>query len=189
MSLHTYIDRTETRFDHICFIPEGTVVDGVTVAQAVWPDATPATNYTDYKIKELENLKSEREVETESRLYVSETTAGYSEDKTTTLKGKSYLAETSRTNGLVKMLEYGLAALPVPGVPVTPRARKETYIDGVMLKETGVVALGAITERLQTWCRIELVTPGDSTNKTSKIQLRFTELDSENNTFEMPDLS
>lgn len=189
MSLHTYVDRTETRFDHICFIPNATVVDSVTVAQNVWPDAAPATNYTNFKIKELENLKQEREVESEPRLYVSEATAGYTEETETTLKRKSYLVETSRTNGLVKMLEYGLAALPVAGTPVVPRERKQTYVDGVMLKETGTVALGVITERLHTWCRCELVTPGDSTNKTAKVQLRFTELDSDNNSFELIDLS
>jgi hypothetical protein len=182
------IDRTEIRFNHLCFIPLATTVETVTVAEAVWPDATPATNYTDFKIKELENLKQEREVETEPRLHVSETNAGWTEEKETTLKSKSYLVETSRTNALVKMLEYGLAVLPVAGTPVIPRERKQTYVDGVMLLETGVVALGVITERLQTWARCELVTPGDSTNKTAKVQLRFTELDSDNNTFELIDL-
>lgn len=185
MSFHTDIDRTETKFSHIYFIPEGTTVDAVTVAQNTWPDADPATNYSAYKFKELEMVKTERSTDSETRLYVSETTGKYEEENDTNLKAKSYLADTSKTNAFVKMLEYGLASLPVPGTPQVPRADARTYRDGVMLKETGIVATGEITERLHTWARVELVTEGDESNKTSKIQLRFTEKDSDNNTFEL----
>ena len=192
MGLHDDIDRVETLFHHIYFIPEGTVVPNggtpITVAKNVWPDATPTDNYADFKLKELEDVTPETTSESEDRLYVSETTAGYTKEKITTRDSQADVIGTSRTNGLVKMLERGLASMPVPGAAQTPRARKETFVDGVMLKETGVVGLGVITERLHTWARMELVKSGGAPNKTNKVQLKITELDADNNTFEMPEL-
>lgn len=42
---------------HAFFIPEGTVIDGVTVARDAKPDASPETNWTDFKIGSVERLQ------------------------------------------------------------------------------------------------------------------------------------
>jgi len=189
MGLFDDIDRTETLFDHLFFIPEAQVVDAVTVAKNVWPDSTPSDNYADFKLKEIEGLKPFQNEETESRTFVSETTAGWTQEEEPTRKNSGYTFDVARTNALYKMLQYGLLTLPVLGTAQVPYARKETYVDGVLLKETGVQKLGVITEREHVWARLQLVNAGDHTNKTAKVQLRLTILDAENNTFEMPTLA
>lgn len=187
------IDRVETLFDHLYFIPEGQVVPNggtpVTVAKNVWPDTTPSENYDAFKLKEIENLKPFQTPETESRTFVSETTAGWTQEDETTIKNRGFTFDTGRTNAFYKMLEKGLAVMPVFGEAAVPGEDKRAYRDGVLLHETGVVSLKAITEREQVWARIELVNPGDHTNKTAKIQLKITILDADNNTFEMPTLA
>lgn len=189
MGLHSFIDRRETLFSHLFFIPIGQTVDAVTVAKNVWPDSTPSTNYSDFKLKEIESLKPFQNTETENRIYVSETTAGWTQDDEVTRKNSGYTFDVAPTNALYKMLQYGLTAFPAAGVAQVPYARKEAYIDGVLLKETGVVGVGDITEREHVWARLELVSAGDQTNKTAKVQLRLTVLDADNNTFEMPSLA
>lgn len=188
MGLHD-IDRVETLFSHLSFVPLGTTVDATTVAKNTWPDATPSTNYSDFKLKEIENLKPFQNTETEPRIYVSETAAGWTQEDEVTRKNAGYTFDVARTNTLYKMLQYGLVSLPVAGTPQVPYARKEAYVDGVLLKETGVVSLGEITEIEQVWARLELVNAGDQTNKTARVSLRLTILDADNNTFELLDLA
>jgi len=174
-------NRREVKGERIYFIPAGSVVDSVTVAVATGPDADPATNYSDFEIHDIETLQPEKETESETFLIPSDTD-GYEEDLDETVKSNSWVAETSKTNAIVKMLEYGLESLPVATVAQVPFARKENYVEGILLKETQVRSVG-VTERLQIWARAYLVTPGQSSSKTSKVQLRFRKMASANNTF------
>jgi hypothetical protein len=186
-------NRREVKAERIYFIPVGTVIaagggaegspTSITVAKALWPDNTPATNISDFQIHEITTLKAERETESETFLIPSDTD-GYTEDLDETLKSASWTAETPRTNALVKMLEYGLATLPVAGTAQIPFARKENYVEGLLVKETQVRGV-AVTEKMWIWARVYLVTPGDSSSKTSIVQLRFRKMDSSLNSFVM----
>lgn len=175
--------RREVKAERIYFIPAGTVVDAVTVAVAVWPDNVPITNYTDYEIDDIETLKPERETETET-FEIPSDADGYQRVEDEWVISRSWTAETAKTSALVIMLEEGLISLPVAGVPQVPGARKENFVEGVMLHETAVRGIG-VTRRRQIWARMFLVTPGDSSAKTSKLQVRFQQMDSANNTVEI----
>lgn len=189
MSLIAQVNRREIRFDHFTFIPEGQVVDGVTTAKNTWPDNTPTTNYEPFKLLELTNIKPFFETDDETLLMVSESAAGWTEESSGTVKRTGFTFDAIRTNGFYKMLEHGLATMPVLGTAQAPGADKRKYRDGMVLHESGDVNLGVITERKQSWARLELVSPGDHTNKTVMVQLRLTFLDADNNTFEMPTLA
>lgn len=175
--------RREVKAERIYFIPAGSVVDAVTVARNVWPDGSPATNYSDFELDDIETLKLERETEEET-FEIPSATDGYTKDQDEWVTARSWTAETAKTNAIIIMLEEGLAALPVAGTPQVPGARKENYIEGVMLHETATRGIG-VTRRRQVWARMYLVTPGDSSAKTSKVQVRFRMMDSDNNTFEV----
>jgi hypothetical protein len=174
------LKRREKKIERIYFIPAGAVVDGVTVAIATWPDASPTTNWTDYQYDDIEKLKPERETVKEEFIIPGAT--GYIRDTTETVIYNSYSATTAKTNALVKQLEYGLASIPVAGVAQAPRARKENYLDGVMLREVLLESTGTVTERHQTWARKNVTDFGESGNATSKVQVKFTEMESANNT-------
>ena len=174
-------NRREVKGERIYFIPAGTTVDSVVVAVATWPDAAPATNFTDYEIHDIETLEPSKETESETFLVPSDTD-GYEEDMDESVKANSWTAETAKTNAIVKMLEYGLATLPVAGAAQVPFARKENYVEGLLLKEVQVRGVG-MTERLQIWARLFLDSPGNSSSKTSKVKVKFRKMASANNTF------
>lgn len=174
-------NRREVKGERIYFIPAGTSVDSVTVAIATWPDASPTSNWTDFEMDDIEMLEPGKEVETET-FVIPSNTDGYDEDEDQTVKANFWTAETAKTNALVKMIEYGLATLPVANTAQVPFARKENYVEGVLLKETVVRGVG-VTERLQCWARVYLETPGNSSSKTSKVKLKFRRMASANNTF------
>lgn len=171
--------RREKKLERIYFIPLGTVVDGVTVAVATWPDNVPTSNYTDFQFDDVEKLKPGREVAAEK--FTIPGTTGYIIDSEELVIGNSFTATTAKTNALIKQLEHGFLTIPVAGVAQAPRARKENYLDGVMLKETYVVGTGVVTERFQSWARMTVSDFGESGPDTSKVQVTFTERESANN--------
>jgi len=179
--------RREVKAERIYFIPAGTVIalgDGsssLTVAREAWPDSEPVTNYSDYAIDDIETLKTERETETET-FDIPSAADGYQKDLDEWVTGRMWTAETAKTNALVIMLEEGLTALPVAGTAQIPGARKENYVEGLMHHETATRGIGT-TRRRRVWARVYLVTPGDSSSKTSKVQLKFRQMDSSLNSF------
>lgn len=175
--------RREVKAERIYFIPAGTTVDALTVArESGWPDDAPPENYADWELDDIETLKPERETESESFDIPSETGDGYTRDTDEWVTALSWTAETSKTNALVIMLEEGLLALPVAGTAQVPGARKENFVEGLMLHETATRGIG-VTRRRQVWARCFIVTPGDSGPKTSKVQLKFRQMESSLNTF------
>lgn len=173
--------RREVKSERIYFIPRGAIVDSVTVAIATWPDMVPTSNWGDYQLSDIEMLKPTRKTESETFIVPADS-GGYEENVEEIVVSNSWTADTALTNALLKQLEYGLAVPPVAGTAQTPYTRKENYIEGVLLKETQLRSTGAVTERLQCWARMYLVTPGDSGPKTSKLQVRFQKMASPNNT-------
>lgn len=178
----------QTLFDHLYFIPAGTVVDAVTVDIDNWPDNTPTTNYDPFKLKYLEGIKPFRNTDSETDITVSETAAGYEQQDSETIKNDGFTYTTPNMNTLYKMLEKGLEGLPVAGTAYTPRANKNNYRDGVLLQLTGDQKLAVITEREWCWARVALVNPGEHNNKTAKIEVRITKMDAANNSYVLVDL-
>lgn len=170
-------NRREKKIERLYFIPAGTTVDGAVVArEADWPDNSPTTNFTDFEFDAVENLKPERNTEKESFKIPGNT--GYVLDEEEISLQQSHLATTHQTNAVIKMLEYGFATLPVANTPQIPRARKENYIDGLLLKETQLVSTGAVTERLLTWARLTVTDFGESADATSQVICKFQEMES-----------
>lgn len=175
--------RREVKAERIYFIPVGTVVDAVTVAKNTWPDASPTTNYSDFEFEDIETLKSERTTEEET-FDIPSDADGYRKDKEEFVSVRAWTGESAKTNAIIIMLEEGLESLPVVGTPQVPGARSTNYLEGILLHETATRGIG-VTRRRQVWAKMYLVTPGDSSSKTSKIQVRFEQQDSDNNTWEM----
>ena len=179
--------RREVKAERIYFIPTGTIIalgsgaSPLTVARESWPDADPTTNYSDFLIDDIETLKPERETETET-FEIPSAADGYTKDLDEWVTGRTWTAETAKTSALVIMLEEGLSALPVAGTAQTPGARKENYVEGLMHHETTTRGVG-VTRRRRVWARIHLVSPGDSSAKTSKVQLKFRQMESTLNSF------
>ncbi|MEO5712990.1 MAG: hypothetical protein ABIT37_05840 [Luteolibacter sp.] len=178
--------RVETKAGHMYIIPAGTVVANggtpITVSKNVWPDAVPTDNYADYELKEINSIKPNFEKDSEQREYAS-STDGYTKSKDEWITERSWTVETDMTNALIIMLEEGLTALPVVGTAATPGARKESYVEAVVLMEIGTRGIG-ITKRRWIWARVYLESPGDSTSKISKISLRVAMQEADNNSFE-----
>ena len=140
--------RREVKSERIYFIPRGAVVDAVTVAIATWPDMNPTSNWGDYQLGDIETLKPTRKTESESFIVPADA-GGYDENVEEIVVSNSWTAETALTNELLKQLDYGLVTPPVAGTAQTPFARKENYLEGVLLKETQIRSTGAVTERLK----------------------------------------
>ena len=175
-------NRREKRSERIYFIPAGTTVDSVVVAIATWPDNAPLTNYTDFQFNDIETSKPERKTSQETFM-IPGTNGGYDEDEEDQIVNNSWIAETHKTNALVRQIEMGLLTIPVAGTAQIPFARKQNYLDGVLLKETQIESTGAITDRLQVWARMSIMEAGEAGPKTALVKVKFQRLASGNNTY------
>lgn len=177
--------RRELKNATVCFIPAGEVVDtSVTVSITTWPDNDPTSNYLNYEFPDIEGLVEEILTEQEDFLVPRAGGAGgYELDPEFHLRGLAWVATTSKTNSLIKQLQYGLTAAAVAGTAQAPGVKGGLYIDGVLLIELRAQAAGQIIERVQCWARMSLTDPGAAAAATtSKIQVRWNLKGAGNNT-------
>jgi hypothetical protein len=174
MSAPTLI-RRELKNARIYFVPSGEVLalgngsSSLTVGIAnVFPDNDPLTNYTSYEIPEIEDVKEENTIKKETYT-IPAADGGYREEEEEMVTRRMWKATTHKTNNYLKQLQHGLSSAPVVGAAQTPGAKKDNYIDGVMLLEIQNKS-GAIIERTQVWSRLRLVTAGDVGPVTAKVE-------------------
>lgn len=172
--------RRELKNARLCFIPSGEIVDAITVAITTWPDDTPTVNYTAYEIPEIEDVKTELTVVTES-FTIPGAAGGYREETEEMVTRRMWKATTHRTSTYLKKLQHGLASIPVIGTPQAPGVKMDNAVDGVMLLEIQSKG-GAIIERTQVWARLRLVTAGDIGPATAKVEISLEMLPSSANT-------
>lgn len=177
------LQRRELKNARISFVPAGEVVDSVTVAAAVWPDADPSTNYSNYRFPEIETVTVEEEVVKESR-DVPRSTGGYIKDTDESVVSRKWLANSATTNSYVKKLQHGLATVPVSGTPQAPGVNHDNFMLGIFLLEVQNKN-GLIIERTQVWAKMRLASQSAAAIKpeTSMVELSFELLESANNTF------
>lgn len=175
------VTRRELRSAFIYFVPNGTVVDGGTVAITAWPDANPTTNYTDWQFLDIEKVEIERETKSEEFDVPSTTGVGYDTDKEEWVTRRAFKCTSAKTNSLLKQLENGTSSPVTVGVAQTPMAQRTNSIDGVLLIE--VKAGGVVIERTQVWARLSVTQAAGAENATSKINFEFQQLYSSLNTF------
>lgn len=180
MSAPTLVRRELTNA-RLYFIPNGETVDSVVVANALWPDNIPTSNYTSYQFADIETVKEAKEVNTET-FQVPKSSGGYFEDVEETVKSRKWTASTAKTNSYLKKLEHGLETVPVVGTAQAPNVSNSNFIDGVMLLEIQNKD-GAIIERTQVWARLRLATTPDVGPTTRKFDMVFEQRDSTLNTF------
>ncbi len=174
--------RRELNNARLYFLPAGELVDSVTVsATAAWPDNAPTTNYTAYEIPDIEDVKSEVTIEKET-FKIPAPGGGYRDDVEEMVTRRMWLASTHKTNIYLKKLQHGLATVPIVGTAQAPGVTADNFMDGVMLLELQNKA-GAIIERTQVWCRLRLVTAGDTGPTTKKVEISLEMLASVYNTF------
>jgi len=180
MSAPTLI-RRELKNCRIAFIPYGEIVDSVTVDVDSWPDASPTTNWTAYDFADIETVKSENTQKSEV-FEIPDAAGGYIEDEEISITKRMWRFVTSKTNSYLKMLEHGLASVPVASTAIALGTNKNPYIDGVMLLEVQNKN-GVIIERSQCAARLRLISPGDAGPTTSKVEASLQMLYSSANTF------
>lgn len=159
--------RRELLNARVYFIPAGETVDSVLVAEALWPDNSPTTNWTAFQLQDTETLKVEREYENET-FQIPKAAGGYFDDEEGTLKKVTLTGVTAKTSSLIKRLEYGLATEPVVGTAQAPFARNDDFQEGVALIEFQNKS-GVVTERLQIWARIRISDAGEVGPNSKKI--------------------
>lgn len=180
MSAPTLV-RRELKNARLYFIPAGEVVDAVTVAQATWPDNNPTANWTAYELPDIEMVKSEVTVERET-FKIPAANGGYREDVEDMVTRRAWTCETHKTSIYLKKLQHGLATIPVVGTAQAPGVNSDNFMDGVMLLEIQNKA-GVIIERTQVWSRLRLVSAGDVSPTTAKVEISLDMLASTANTF------
>lgn len=162
------------------FIPEGTVVGGVTVSATTWPTASPITNWTDFEIPEVERVVP-RNVEEEEEFRIPRDTGGYLIDRNVDVVSRIWGIFTHKASSYTKRLEHGTAVFPTVNVATIPGAVSNPFIRGVALFELQGKG-GTMEERFQLWGKLRLVSPGEVGPKTRLIEMNFELLNSGNNT-------
>lgn len=180
MALPTLI-RRELKNARLYFIPAGETVDAVTVANALWPDNVPTTNYSGYAFTDIETVKETKDVETET-IKVPKSAGGYFIDTEETLLKRTWTATTSKTNSILKQLEHALSAPLVAGTAQAPFTQQNNYVEGVMLLEIQNKN-GVVIERTQVWGRLRLVSAGDVGPATAKVEFSIEQRESVLNTY------
>jgi len=173
--------RRELKNARLYFVPAGGTVDSIVVANALWPDNNPTTNYTDCEFVNIEDVKESSTVKKET-FTVPDVAGGYRDEDEEMVTQRMWKATTHTTNALLKQLQNGLATLPVVGTAQAPGVKKDNCIDGVLLIEIQSKA-GVIIERTQVWARLRLVSGGDVGPATMKIEFSLEQLYSPNNSF------
>ena len=186
MSAPTLI-RRELKNARIYFIPAGETIAlgnveaSMVVANATWPDNTPATNWSNYQIPDIETVKSVKSIKSET-FNVPNDNGGYLEDIEEMVTMRKWTATTHKTNSYLKQLEHGLAAIAVASTAQAPGSRPDNFIDGVMLLEVQNKS-GAVIERTQVWSRLRLVNGGDVGPATSQVEFSLEQRPSSLNTY------
>lgn len=187
MSAPTLI-RRELKNARIYFVPAGEVLAtgngeaSLTVGSTVvFPDNTPATNYTSYEIPDIEDVKTEITVEKET-FKIPAAGGGYRDDVEEMVTRRLWMATTHKTSIYLKKLQHGLATVPVVGTAQAPGVTADNFMDGVMLLEIQNKA-GVIIERTQVWSRLRLVTAGDTGPTTAKVEVSLELLPHVSNSF------
>lgn len=166
------------------FIPFGETVDSATVSATSWPDNDPTTNWTDYEFGCIENVRPMREADVEPLLCPSPD-GGYVEEEEQRSKRDGWMMQTNKYNELITQLEYGLESQPEAGTPQTPWAKKDRYIDGVLLIQAR--GLDGSDYHVEQWhARLRLAEVPEWSNATSKPVVSFQALQNDLNTFEIP---
>jgi hypothetical protein len=173
--------RRELLNARVYFIPAGETVDGAAVTETVWPDNSPAANWTAFQLQDTETIKVEREYEQET-FQIPKATGGYFDDEEGTLKKVTLTGVTAKTSSLIKQLEYGLASQPAVGTAQAPFARNDDFVEGVALVEFQNKS-GVVTERLQIWARLRVSDPGEVGPNSKKITYVLERRDSVNNSY------
>lgn len=181
MPAPTVIRRELLNIAFLSFIPVGESVDAIVVANGTWPDNSPLTNWTNYRIPDVETMMLEREFDDEI-IPIPKASGGYFDDLESTLKKVVYKGKTSRTSSYFKRLENGLASIPVVGTAQAPHVSNQNFIEGVVLMEIQNKT-GVVTERLQFWCRLRLDNPGETGPATRKLEFSLELRESGNNTY------
>lgn len=175
------VARRELKNARVYFIPTETSVDSGTVSITAWPDASPTTNWTNWRFQSIENCLDFRE-ENEEKFMEEAEAGGFQETVEKDIRRKGWTVTTSKTNQLIKQLTQGLAIAPVVGTAQAPLAKKDLYLDGVLLiEEQGKD--GAILERHQVWARMRLKDVPGIDGNTAKIGIEFQELYAALNTY------
>lgn len=163
------------------FIPAGETVDAVTVSATTWPDNDPLTNWTNYAFADIERINPD--VTTEEEVFrVPRDSGGYLIDREENVIARMWRIFTSKTNSYIKRLEMGTAGFPVANTAVAPGSAADPFIFGVGLIEFQNKN-GAMTERVQVWGKLRLVSPGEVGPKTRLIELSFEMQNSGNNSY------
>jgi hypothetical protein len=173
--------RRELKNARLYFIPSGELVDGLTVANATWPDNSPSSNWTSYQFQDIETVKSAKTIKSET-FNVPSDGGGYYEDIEEMVTMRKWTATTHKTNSYLKQLENGLAAALVAASAQSPGVKADNFLDGVMLLEVQNKS-GAIIERVQVWSRLRLVNDGDIGPATSSVEFSLEQRPSTLNTF------
>ena len=179
--------RRELKNARICFIPAGEVIAAgnvdasLTVANAAWPDNVPTTNWTNYEIPEIEDVKSELTIKKES-FTIPDSGGGYREEEEEMVTRRIWNATTHKTSIYLKKLQHGLATIPVVGTAQAPGVTKDNSMEGVMLLEIQNKA-GVVIERTQVWARLRLKTAGDVGPVTAKVEISLEQLPSTLNSY------
>ncbi|RFC46914.1 MAG: hypothetical protein DUW69_001564, partial [Verrucomicrobia bacterium] len=106
--------RRELKNARLYFVPAGGTVDSIVVANALWPDNNPTTNYTDCEFVNIEDVKESSTVKKET-FTVPDVAGGYRDEDEEMVTQRMWKATTHTTNALLKQLQNGLATLPVVG--------------------------------------------------------------------------
>ena len=174
--------RRELKNAKAYYIPAGELVDAVTTSRTTWPDNDPTTNYTAYEIPDIEGLIQEILSEDEDFL-MPQDSGGYQNEPEKQLRMLAWTLTTAKTSSYVKQLQFALAAAAVAATAQAPGVKGQLSLDGVLLIEIRGND-GAIIERWQIWARMTLADPGPAAApQTSRVQLRFSKLQSGNNTY------
>jgi hypothetical protein len=181
------LTRRELLNARLFFIPAGTVLalgsgsSSLTVAVGAWPDNDPITNWTNFEFEDIEKVTDVIESEKEP-FKVPRATGGYRLDEEENIVRRVLTFTTSKTNAILKQLANALPTFIVSGTAQAPTAKNDNFMEGVALIEYQNKD-GRVTERLQVWAKLRVVTPGEVGPATRKIQFSIEQMDSGNNTF------
>lgn len=174
------LKRRELANAALCFIPAGETVDSVTVAQELWPDDDPATNFTDYEMPDIEKVVLEKN-EVEEEIMVPLETGGYHADDENMVVGRVWVATTAKTNNLIKQLDKGLASAVVADAAQAHGVKADNFLLGV-LRITERNKDGAVIDVTQVWAKMRVRTSGETGPATKKIEITFKQYPSSLNT-------
>ena len=164
----------------LSFIPAGETDDSATVAQELWPDEDPTTNYTDYAIPDIEKVVQEKGV-VDEEIMIPNANGGYFADDEQMVTNRKWVITTAKTSNLIKQLDKGLAATLVAAAAQEHGEKSDNFLMGV-LKITEVNKNGSTLETTKVWAKLRVRSTGETGPATRKIELEFKQYPSSLNT-------